>query len=652
MPKCIKYLLITCFVFCNFTLIHSEDVNKHQAGVFIGPNLIFNKSKIPLIPGADDCGYFENGNALAFLGGIYYTYTYLPEFIFFDARLMYEKRPVDLSANSNGYQVLSPITNQYVPLVRLHEYKGTLEYLAFDIGVKYQPLNAYPAFVRLGFEAGNPIISSDYENTEQIISPDGVLFPDETLKHKVDGGALTNAGTALAISLGTSYSHKLKSGFIIEPALTYRKSINSVISDSEWNQDIVRLTISVGMDFVNEPPKDRPIEEPVIEIEPVQPEISEKSIVKNVSTGSVEYRETIVTQTYPILPYIFFDSLSTVLKSKYVAGDSRNFDESALPKDNLAIYYRVLDLVGSRMINYPNAKLNINGTQDGSEIILYDDNSLALGRAKQIAEYLEKKWNISPDRLKIGTFKKPTLATSESYPEGFEENRRVELSSDDMRIFEPVVHTKFSEFKPITNNLIISSTIDGEIKNWNVGFYLDGTLLNNYTGSGKIPTTFNIDEIISNDKLAVGKPLRVKIDILDNNNKTESITRSIPLEINRNKYELGRLNLIVFDFDKSEVTDVNKKMIENFAGNAISNQSEIKITGSTDRLGEADYNQKLSSLRAVNVSNLLKSIKSDSKITDIQGTGSTKLLFDNNTPEGRFYSRTVLIEVQTPLISE
>jgi outer membrane protein OmpA-like peptidoglycan-associated protein len=73
--------------------------------------------------------------------------------------------------------------------------------------------------------------------------------------------------------------------------------------------------------------------------------------------------------------------------------------------------------------------------------------------------------------------------------------------------------------------------------------------------------------------------------------------------------------------------------------------------GSTDNLGELSHNQELSTQRAENVRDLILADKPDSKITSTKGIGPSNLLYDNHLPEGRYYCRTVRVEVATPLES-
>ncbi len=642
-----NYFALAFFCIIQPLIAIAED-SPHSAGVIFGPTFIMNSTSIPIIPGADDCGTFHDGTAISYFGGLFYSYELMPDLLSINAQLFYEYRSADLSATTSGYEVFSSATNSYVPLIRKHSYSGSLEYISMDIGAKYRPLEDIPAYLRFGFEAGNPIISSDYKNIEQIASPQGILFPNETLTNTIASGAITNSTTALAISLGVSYSYILNSGIIVEPSLTFRKAINSILNNSDWNQDIIRLGIALGMNFQKSMPIKRP-DTHIVETTIIQPKVEKINLIQSLKTRIILTQETVVTQTYPILPYIFFDSLATTLKPSYIKNKTSNFIESELPKDNLEIYYRMLDIIANRMIINPEINLKIDGTQDGSERVAFPNNSLSISRAKEVSEYLTKNWKIQPERIQIGAINKPTLATSEVYPEGYQENRRVELTSNSSKLFQPVVHTKYSEFKWLSDDLVISSTLASDNLNWIIRFEYDNSFLKEYSGKGKLPTSFKVSELFANTKFGINKSLKMVLTVVDDKSNTETSSKIVPIELEKNKFELGRLNLIVFDFDKSEINDSNTLMIENFASTAINNTSLVNITGSTDKLGEINYNQKLSMQRAENVKALINRINPDIKINEIKGVGASELLYDNATPEGRFYSRTVFIEVRTPI---
>ena len=70
----------------------------------------------------------------------------------------------------------------------------------------------------------------------------------------------------------------------------------------------------------------------------------------------------------------------------------------------------------------------------------------------------------------------------------------------------------------------------------------------------------------------------------------------------------------------------------------------MEIVGYTDRLGEEQHNQELSAQRALSTARALGVPTSSAS-----GAGESQLLFDNNLPEGRFYSRTVNVTIKTPV---
>jgi outer membrane protein OmpA-like peptidoglycan-associated protein len=68
------------------------------------------------------------------------------------------------------------------------------------------------------------------------------------------------------------------------------------------------------------------------------------------------------------------------------------------------------------------------------------------------------------------------------------------------------------------------------------------------------------------------------------------------------------------------------------------------VTGYSDRIGDAAHNRELSARRADEVLRALDIPRGYSA-----GLGEDRRLFDNELPEGRTYSRTVLIRVETPV---
>ncbi len=236
----------------NDTNLIIKGSNKYYFSVAGGLSDVFNQTKLPIIPGADDCGTFSDGEDYGYYAGIRFGYDILEKFLTAELGLIYENRPVSLQKTTSSYQILSPITNKYENFVRLHEYQGSLQYVDFEVAFKVQPLKDYPFQIKIAFGIGNPLGGTDFNNYEQIVSPSGVLFPDQTLRRMVAGGKIESAGTNMGAISGLSYDFHLKNNLVVSPEIQYRYGMNSVLSDAEWHTDIFRAGISIAYRFGQE----------------------------------------------------------------------------------------------------------------------------------------------------------------------------------------------------------------------------------------------------------------------------------------------------------------------------------------------------------------------------------------------------------------
>src|SRR5690606_14587174 len=105
--------------------------------------------------------------------------------------------------------------------------------------------------------------------------------------------------------------------------------------------------------------------------------------------------------------------------------------------------------------------------------------------------------------------------------------------------------------------------------------------------------------------------------------------------------EIDRYSLILFDFGKTTLSDANRRIID-FIRQRISPEASVVVTGHSDRVGDEDVNLRLSAERARVAAQAL-----DIPVTDVQGLGESVILYDNDLPEGRLYSRVVNVVVET-----
>jgi len=644
----------------------------YTLGFFGGLNNIISDAEIPVIPQSFECGVYRSSNTNSFYIGGNFNFNIYNNWIFPEIRVLYEKRPIAFSHINDEFEILNTISNKYEQLITEQKYIGSLDYLLFDFGVKINPLGfaslldfvpndlgKTPLFIRIGFEAGNPLFNTEFENLDEIVSPVGITFPDQKKIDFIEKGTLDRAGTAYGLVLTLTGDIKIGKNTFMSPEFTFRYGLNSPVTDVKWQSDIIRLGIGINHLFNTEIP------EPKLEVkikEPIEPE-KKKEVVEVINTENIvrfsgnyiNTVETIVTQTYPILPYIFFNFNSSEIRNVY-SQDNLSFNKNNLPKNTLGIYYRVLDLIGERLKSNPNTEITLRGLTDGNELDSLENRlELAKSRAETIANYFVNNWGIDVSRIKVIYDDTPAISTSIIYKEGAQENRRVEILSEDTEILEPVLHSKFLEYN--TNKDALDYNVE---TNWSgkgemtLELFDDGQLIGSKTVIGDMEGERIIsfeNELIDNlsKKNMVNKLLTARLTLSKLGQDDEIKEVFIPYKKSQNQFEVGRLNLIVFDFDRSDISKQNADMIKDFINSAIAPNSISVIKGSTDRLGEFKYNKSLSLARAKSVEKFIKGFKPDYKFDKVEGLGSSQLLFDNDLPEGRFYCRTVLVEVKTPL---
>jgi len=326
-----------------------------------------------------------------------------------------------------------------------------------------------------------------------------------------------------------------------------------------------------------------------------------------------------------------------------------------LGKNSLSIYYRILDIVGYRISNY-NEPITITGFTDGIEVKdSVSQIKIAQNRAKSVSNYLQDKWSIDSKLINIEYNRLPDSPTSNEYKEGLAENRRVKISANDSRILEPIIHSEFQEYKVNKENLVFNVEYEQleAIKDVNLTISDDNNSYYNETYFSDFGNELIInlnDELIKSLAKSEINSLKAEIMVTTKNGNIESKSTNLTVDLNQSNFELGRLNLIVFDFDKSEISKENKTMIDQFIVENIKDNSTLNVVGSTDYLGEKQYNKNLSSERATNVADYIKQLVPNVNFKQIIGIGSDNPKFDNSNPEGRFYCRTVFVEVKTPII--
>lgn len=627
----------------------------YYLGIFGGLQRWDYQTNQLIFPGQDECCRFSTATSIGWQAGLTFDYILIPGLLEVSARAAYDVRPFEFYKIYDSLPI-SPSESLEIA----NRYEGEIGYLTAYAGANVTPLQNLPLFARVEIGATTIVPNSEFTQTREVVN-EGRVFPDTYTKtQEVENGIELNLGNAIHIAGALGADFPLQPRITIRPEIGYRYPLTSMSKDWEWESNA--LFASVGLRYELRSDRYERVEYEHENIEIVWPEDSLVALepdpvtIVAINSEPLLVQETVVTQTFPLLPYVFFDSLATSPNERMARVEYPDeFATRELPRATLPTYYNILNIVGERLRQFPEAKLIVTGTTDGRETASENAEQLALSRAKGVADYLFNTWGIT-SQVELRARAVPTVPSSTSYEEGFEENRRVELFSEDPRVLAPVVHSRFEEFDAIRNEQEFRVDVENgqDVRGWTLEVYFKNRLLVAESGDGLPPARLQLpvsDSMLEGlgPELATEDSLRARIVVGMESGEDIQADCLVDVSVSQNTFEVSRLSLIVFDFDRSDISELNQKMMQQFVKTAIREGSMASITGSTDRLGEASHNKTLSQARAEAVYAYMQDLLPEfDSYTSVKGIGNSYLPFDNALPEGRFYCRTVTVEIRTP----
>ncbi len=469
---------------------------------------------------------------------------------------------------------------------------------------------------------------------------------------------LPNASTRLALAVGAAYDIPLSQQWTLQPELSFRFPFTKVSSNSafdSWTIPQVRLGANVFFNFGERSPDTAlPLNQPyvrarigrVITITPT----GDTADVRTVKLEDVRY-----TEYFPLVPYVFFpansDKPDTYYRTAVVreTGDIEAYDTL---KNALAINEYIVSLLCRRMKQYPTARLEIIGTNDGRSEAR--NRRLSLDRATAIRSALIT-CGIDSARLVVTSRDLPEKPSAPNDPDGMAENRRVEFRASTPEVLEPFQSRVGIERLSTPDVLIFVPEVSSSdpIREWELTITQAGRTLRTFKSEGSPrPITWRIDPgELSPQQVPIDYVFRAE-SVLGNAAESSGsisvdyLSSTRPIQQRTGNKTVQKFSLILFDFDSDVITPDNQRILDVKILPAITPGSTVKIYGYTDRIGEARYNLDLSRRRAQAVMNYLKSKRPDVRY-ETAGYGETIELFDNNRPTGRQLSRTVQIVIES-----
>lgn len=372
--------------------------------------------------------------------------------------------------------------------------------------------------------------------------------------------------------------------------------------------------------------------------------------------SEIRVEDFLSTTIQPLLNYIFFYDNSAEIPNRYIKLTRERVNEfnfkDLTNKPTLEVYSNILNILGWRLKNKPKSKITITGCNAGKD---FEDPSVSEKRALSIKNYLTDVWEIDPKRILIKARNLPQKSSTLNDTDGVAENRRVEISSDDREITAPLILSDtFRVVSPLFLKFNLEYKNRKDIKKCTVSIFNESKTIRNFVIEGIIPDSilWNLNErqdVIYDLK----KGFYFQLEIIDNNDKTirsniekinvDHITVHKKVLTQEGDKRIDRYSLILFDFNASNLSIINSRILDYINSN-INGNSTVVVEGFTDRVGDESYNLELSKRRAESVWKLIN-VSNKSFI----GFGESNLLYSNDLPEGRFYCRTVRVNVETPI---
>lgn len=587
-----------------------------------------------------------------------------------------------------------------------HFLGAPLPMIALEPTVGWRALDVI--WLNFGVRAGY-LIGKNMEQKETLLLPEGYTFIDGTAVRNEYAGPIPEANALqLHAVFALGYELTTRSNLSIVPEVRYYLPLTAV-SSVDWRVQSFQIGVSVRYG-VYTPIDPVIIRDTVYKRDTVvaqtpgiqQDRITLKSSSTDESTrreGDVEYQTTTITEeylretpkpfvatvkvvalardkngilqpldsirieeldvieSYPLLPQIFFAEGSAELtgttQARLQGNEANTFKIADLTRDQLDVYRNLLNTVGDRMRKNPATELNIVGCTNNSGIE-QSNKELSKARAEAVKQYLVTNFGIAASRLNVSTRQLPSSPANPTTADGKQENQRVELSSNDLALFEPV-EFRDRDLKVTPAEVILRSTVTNgdDVSAHSASVAQRTNEMLSVDGSG-LPTdiSWRTDNDASRPRLDASVVAKVSVRNAQGLSSEGSVTMPVDyatLKLIKSRQEEGKLierySLIVFEYNSAQLNASNQRLM-NKIKERIQPDSRVTITGYADRQGMSDYNRELARRRCVEAQRVL-GLK-DSQVT-LEPIGSDRLIFNNDLPEGRSYSRTVQIEIQTPI---
>lgn len=512
---------------------------------------------------------------------------------------------------------------------------------------------------------GGPRFAFNLENSFRYqlgINPD---FPDQEPTPAVRGDFSDTRESIISMQVGMGYdimlsSVKNKTQFVVSPYVAFHPYFGQNPRSSEsWNVSTLRVgaVLKFGQGK---------------EIESLTTEPTIKPYAFSVNSPSNENTSPIVSETFPLRNYVFFDLGSTEIPSRYVLlnkNQVKDFKEDQLETTKpinlsgrsdrgMVVYYNILNILGDRMQKNPSTTIKLVGSSEKGP----EDAKVM---AESVKSYLTSVFEIAPARITVEGRTKPKLP-SEQVGGTLElkllrqGDRRVSIESSSPELLMEFQSGSNAPLKPIVltgpkvapQSSYVTFNLPGAkeaFKFWNVEVKDEKGTIQKYG-----PYTEESASIPTKTILGTREQGHYTISMIATTPDGQIVREDKEAHVVLWKPSVNEESMrysVIYDFNNSEAIKIYEDYLSKVVAQKIPKNGRVVINGYTDVIGDAANNQVLSLARANDVKQILENSLSKAGRKDVtftvKGNGENEALspFDNKLPEERFYNRTVIIDI-------
>jgi len=467
----------------------------------------------------------------------------------------------------------------------------------------------------------------------------------------------------------TSQNHKTQ--FMLSPFVSFQPYFGQDPRSIEtWNVTTLRIGAALKLGSGHETSKRAKVtavkkaEKTVVAADP--------EVTFSVNSPKNIVGERRVREIFPIRNYVFFDLGSTEIPDRYILlkkSEVKEFREDQLevftPKvlsgrsdRQMVAYYNVLNILGDRMQKNPTTTVRLTGaSMQGPEDGMY--------MAESVKKYLVDVFEIDPARIKTeGRIKPRTPSELNGGTHDLELlrecDRRVTIWSESPELSMEFHSGPDAPLKPVALNVVQDAPIDSyvsvNVEKGDAAFTswtLDATDESGYVQNFG-PYTHEKISIPGKAILGNRSEGDYKLKMTGKTKNGNTVVKETTVHIVLWKAPLpeeGMRFSILYEFNKSKSIEMYQKYLTEIVVPKIPINGLVIIHGHSDIIGDSVYNRRLSLERANDVKmimqNALKVANRNDVRFEIFGFGNDKdtMPFPNDHPEGRFYNRTVIIDI-------